>query len=302
MFFRALVLSLAITALHAPSSYAQSARPPASAEANPASDREPGVQHSLSSPLPALTFDAHEDSAAESTLLDLVNQSRREAGVAPLNMEENLRQAARAHARLMVAKQQLEHQFADELPLLQRIAEVSSLRLDRAGENIANATCADGAHQALLLSPPHRKNLLDANFNRAGIAAIWSRGRLYVVQDFAHEVPSYSARAADEIVANSLNQQRRSAGLPQLAEASPSHLDEAACELAQQERPSARLLAATYANRKIITYTQSQPELLPAAASHVVADPNLHQFAIGSCYARNAAYPTGIYWVAILLN
>jgi hypothetical protein len=37
-------------------------------------------------------------------------------------------------------------------------------------------------------SAPHRKNLLDRGFNVAGIAAIWSKGRLYVVQDFAHEV------------------------------------------------------------------------------------------------------------------
>ena len=31
-------------------------------------------------------------------------------------------------------------------------------------------------------------------------------------------------------------------------------------------------------------------------------DPNLREFAVGSCYARNDAYPTGIYWVTILLD
>jgi len=33
----------------------------------------------------------------------------------------------------------------------------------------------------------------------------------------------------------------------------------------------------------------------------LLRDPTVRQFAVGSCYARNAAYPTGMYWVAILL-
>lgn len=242
-----------------------------------------------------------EDTAAEAALLDSVNRSRQQAGIAPVRMEESLQQAARLHARRMVATRQLEHQFPGEPSLLQRIADVSSLPLDRAGENIADVSCPDDAHDLLMHSPPHRENILDPHFNVAGIVAIWSHGRLYVVQDFGHAMPSYSAHETARRVGEALNEVRASNGLSELAPFSPPHLDEAACSLAKEDRPNARIVAASYTSRKVITYTQSTPDVLPPAASGVLENPNLRHFAVGSCYARNAAYPTGIYWVAILL-
>jgi uncharacterized protein YkwD len=254
-----------------------------------------------------------EDTAAERELLEAVNQSRKLAGVPPLRGNESLREAALAHAQRMVESQRLEHQFSGEPSLLERIAEVSpmisplkdapkdALKIDRAGENIANATCAPGANEVLMRSAPHRRNLLDRGFNVAGVAAIWSHGRLYVVQDFAHEVPSYSAQQSGELVGRAVVELRQEAGLPELVQLTPPNLDEAACSLAKERRPNARLLATSYDKRKIIAYTQSRPEVLPQSALRLLRDPGVRQFAVGACYARNAAYPTGMYWVAILL-
>jgi uncharacterized protein YkwD len=242
-----------------------------------------------------------EDSAAENELLEWANKSRELAGVPPLRMEESLREAARAHARRMVRSEQLEHQLSGEPSLLERIAQVSPLKMDRVGENLAYATCAPSANEALMRSAPHRQNLLDRGFNVAGIAAIWSKGRLYVVQDFAHEVPSYSAQQSEKLVGRAVDDVRQQAGLPELVQLAPPNLDEAACSLARENRPNARLLATAHDNRKIITYTQSRPELLPQGALRMLRDPDVRQFAVGACYARNAAYPTGMYWVEILL-
>jgi uncharacterized protein YkwD len=246
-----------------------------------------------------------EDSAAERELFEAVNQSRELAGVPPLRRNESLREAALAHARRMVESERLEHQFSGEPSLLERIAQVSpmsgALKVDRAGENIANATCAPGANDVLMRSAPHRRNLLDPGFNFAGVAAIWSHGRLYVVQDFAHEVPSYSAEQSAKLVGRAVYAVRQEAGLPELVQLTPPNLDEAACSLATENRPNARLLATSYDNRKIIAYTQSRPEVLPQSALRLLRDPGVQQFAVGACYARNAAYPTGMYWVAILL-
>jgi hypothetical protein len=180
-------------------------------------------------------------------------------------------------------------------------APKDALKIDRAGENIANATCAPGANEVLMRSAPHRRNLLDRGFNVAGVAAIWSHGRLYVVQDFAHEVPSYSAQQSGELVGRAVVELRQEAGLPELVQLTPPNLDEAACSLAKERRPNARLLATSYDKRKIIAYTQSRPEVLPQSALRLLRDPGVRQFAVGACYARNAAYPTGMYWVAILL-
>jgi uncharacterized protein YkwD len=131
-----------------------------------------------------------EDRAAESTLLGLANRRRREAGVPPLRADEGLTEAARVHARLMVHRQQLSHQFDGEPSLMPRLRE-SGLRINQAGENVAYNAGAEEAFEALMQSPPHRQNLLDPDFNVAGMAAFWSHGRLYVVQDFARVLPEF---------------------------------------------------------------------------------------------------------------
>jgi uncharacterized protein YkwD len=127
-----------------------------------------------------------EDLAAEKKLLELANERRGEAGAPPLHMDASLTNAARAHARLMVERQQLSHQFDGEASLMPRLLE-TGLRLDRVGENVAYNASPEKAFEALMQSPPHRRNLLDPSFNSAGFAAFWSDGRLYVVQDFAHQ-------------------------------------------------------------------------------------------------------------------
>ena len=166
---------------------------------------------------------------------------------------------------------------------------------------MAYATCAPDANDVLMHSPPHRHNLLDGSFNVAGMAAVWSKGRLYVVQDFGHNVPTYSTEQSRKLVGDAVEAMRQQEGLTALAQLTPPHLDEATCKLATEDRPNAHLLATAYTNQKIVTYTQSRPEVLPAGVLPLLRDPGVRQFAIGSCYARNAAYPTGMYWVAILL-
>ena len=263
--------------------------------------RHPASEHRYSISAAGSSSDDDEDSAAEKELLAAANKSRELAGVPPLRMDESLREAARAHARRMIASHLLEHQLSGEPTLLQRIAQASPLPMDRAGENLANASCAPGANEVLMRSAPHRQNLLDRGFNIAGMAAFWSKGRLYVVQDFAHEVPSYSAQQSAKLVSQAVDEVRQQAGLSELAQFTPPNLDQAACSLAKENLPNAHLLAAAYDNRKIITYTQSRPEVLPPGALRLLRDPAVRQFAVGSCYARNANYPTGMYWVAILL-
>jgi uncharacterized protein YkwD len=281
---------------------------PPALDSNDVSNKQPTPRsNSAAGASSGLTY--NEDAAAENELMAAANKSRELTGVPPLRMEESLREAARAHARQMVANDRLEHQLSGEPSLMQRIALVSSpdggLKIDRAGENIAYASDAAVANDALMRSPPHRENLLDRGFNVAGVAAIWSKGRLYVVQDFAHEVPSYSAQQSGKLVSRAIAEIRQQAGLAELVQLTRPDLDAAACSLSRESRPNAHLLDTAYdnrnANRKTITYTQSHPEVMPQAALSMLRDPGVHQFAVGVCYARNAAYPTGMYWVAILL-
>ncbi len=296
---RALLVSIAILAVYC--------GPCAAEKPLPAADSHSGIRNTATNEQPtpqsssAAESTSGEDSAAENELLEAANKNRELAGAPPLRMDESLREAARAHARLMIASRRLEHQLTGEPALLERIAQVSSLKMDRAGENLAEATCAAGANDVLMHSAPHRQNLLDRGFNVAGIAAFWSKGRLYVVQDFAREIPTYSAKQSRDLIGRAIGEMRQEAGLADLEQVSPPNLDNAACSLAAENRPNAHLLATAYENRKIITYTQSRPEVLPPGAQRLLRDPGVRQFGVGSCYARNAAYPTGMYWVAILL-
>jgi len=297
---RALAVSFA-TLVVSPGLCAAQATPPAvQFPSHDASNKQPNP-HSNSAAGPS----SGEDSAAENELLGAANQNRERAGVPPLRMDESLREAARAHARQMIANGRLDHQFSGEPALMQRIALVTPLdgapTIDRAGENVAYATTAPEVNTALMHSPPHRENLLDTGFNVAGIAAIRSQGRLYVVQDFAHQIPSYSAEQSRTLIGRAVSELRQQAGLSKLVQLTPPNLDEAACSLAKEGRPNAHLLATAYDNRRMITYTESHPEVLPQAAVSMLRDPGVRQFAVGACYARNATYPTGTYWVAILL-
>ncbi|PYX30931.1 MAG: hypothetical protein DMG80_11195 [Acidobacteria bacterium] len=243
-----------------------------------------------------------EDRAAESTLLKLANESREQAGAPRLRMDNSLSEAAREHARLMVEGEQLTHQFAGEPALLERIAEVSSMRLDRAGENVAYNSDIERTHEALMLSPPHRQNLLDPAFNVAGIAAIWSAGRLYVVEDFARQVPTRSPQQAAKLVAQSVESARQQARLPQLSQLSYPQLNDAVCELAQESNVKARALGGMQGKRGTVTYRQSRPEVLPQGAMKLLQRRDVRQFAVGTCYARSAQSPAGMYWVAIVLD
>jgi uncharacterized protein YkwD len=297
--FRALLVSVAIISVCCGLCAAEKPSPAVDSRSNirnAANNEQPTPQ-----PSSAAGSSSGEDSGAENELLEAANQSRELAGVPPLRIDESLREAARAHARLMIASKRLEHQLSGEPALLDRIAQASQLKMDRAGENLAKATCAAGANDVLMHSAQHRQNLLDGGFNIAGIAAFWSKGRLYVVQDFARESPTYSAKQSRELIGEAIGEMRQEAGLAELDQVSPPNLDNVACSLAAESRPNAQLLATAYDNRKIITYTQSRPEVLPPGALRLLRDPSVRQFAIGSCYARNAAYPTGMYWVAILL-
>jgi uncharacterized protein YkwD len=292
---RALVLSLAIIVAAIPSGYA--ARTPLAADSSKNIESEKPTPKSDS----AAGAASGEDSAAENELLEAANRSREVAGVPALRLEDSLREAARAHALRMIAFQRLEHQFAGEPALLERIGLVSLLKIDRVGENVAFASSAAAVNAVLMNSAPHRENLLDRGFNVAGIAAIWSQSKLYVVQDFAHDLPSYSADESRARVERAVAEMRQQAGLPELAHLRPANLDDATCSLARENRPNAHQLAVAYNNRRIITYTQSHPEIIPAEATRLLDDPEVRQFAVGACYARNAAYPTGMYWIAILL-
>ena len=239
---------------------------------------------------------------AENELLQLANSARRQAGAPILSLDSGLSEAARAHAQAMVAARQLSHQFDGEAALPQRLAVTTGLQLDQEGENVAVDFDAQHGHEQLMFSPPHRANLLNPAFNVIGLGVVRSGDRLYIVQDFGHSLPSFSAAEWKDRIAEALNQARRHSSQPELPRHDLATADEAACSMAQADKLGTVPVRKLAERFTVLSYTSLHPETLPNAAAPAIADRNLHDFSIGACYGRTGTYPTGVYWVVLTLE
>lgn len=242
------------------------------------------------------------DPQGEQQLLVLANQARAQAGAPRLTIDAGMSRAARTHAEAMLAAHELSHQFAGEPSLTQRLAATTKTQLDQEGENVAFDIDAADAHRHLMLSPPHRANLLNPDYNVIGLGVARGGDRFYIVQDFGHALPNYSSAEVKDRVVVAVAEARREAGQPNLARQDLPAVDAAACSMAQADKlgtSPTHQLAQRYA---VLTYTSLHPETLPDNASHLISSHNLRSFAVGTCYARTAAYPTGVYWVVVALD
>jgi len=239
---------------------------------------------------------------AEQQLLALANQSRHQAGAPPLALDSGLSQAARTHAQAMLEAGQLSHQFDGEPSLPKRLAATTNLQLDQEGENVALDYSAEGGHQHLMLSPPHRANLLNPAYNVVGLGVVRSGDRLFIVQDFGHTLPNYSSAEVKDRVAATVNQTRHVASQPELQRRDLLVADDAACSMAQSDKLGTSPVRKLAERFTVLTYTSLHPETLPNGAAHAIASRNLHSFSVGACYGRTDTYPTGVYWVVVSLD
>lgn len=250
---------------------------------------------------PDIPFDEGE-SETEQQLLALVNQSRRAAGVPPLNLDSGLSRAARTHAQTMLEARQLSHQFRDEPALPQRLASASRLLLDQEGENVALDYDALHGHEHLMLSPPHRANLLNPAYNVVGLGVIRNGDRLYIVQDFGHALPNYSSNDVKERVALAVEHKRRQVSRTPLPRRDLPDADQLACSMAQSDKISNRSVRSLAARYTVLAYSSVHPETLPKQATHAISSRNLRSFSVGTCYGRTDTYPSGAYWVLLSLE
>ena len=239
------------------------------------------------------------DPQAEQVLLDLANQARAQAGAPLLSLDAGLCQAARAHAEAMFAARQLSHRFDGEPSLPQRLATATRAQLDQEAENVALDFNAENGHQHLMLSPPHRANLLNPAYNVVGLGVVRSGDELYIVQDFGHALPNYSAAEVKDRIAATVAQVRHQANRPDLARRDLPTADDAACSMAHADKLGASSIHQLAQRFTVLTFTSLHPEILPAEASHMLSRNNLRSFSVGACYARTATYPTGVYWVVL---
>jgi uncharacterized protein YkwD len=276
----------------------------AASEGNADAGQKPAQQATLkpaSAASPDIPFTDY-DPQAEQLLLDLANQARAQAGAPRLTLDAGMSHAARAHAEAMFAARQLSHQFEGEPSLPQRLAAATRTQLDQEGENVALDSDPEKGHQHLMLSPPHRANLLNPAYNVVGLGVIRGGDRLYIVQDFGHALPNYSAAEVKERIAARVAQVRHQGKQPDLARRDLPTADDAACSMAQADKLGTSPVHQLAQRYTVLTYTSLHPETLPENASRILGSHNLRSFSVGACYARTDTYPTGVYWVVLSLD
>lgn len=257
-----------------------------------AADTAPNSSWQQVSPYNAPNFDLQ----AEHDLLDKANADRARAGLPPLKMDSSMVRAARAHAAAMAAQKHISHQFSGEPSPSDRIAALSTLHLERTGENVAVAPNVEEAHEALMESRPHRDNLLSPKFNVAGFGVFRQGHVLYVAQDFGLSMATYSVQQAQELVSVNVEKLRAQAKMPQLRHVSDNDVQSSACAMAKADSLSA---ASPQPGTYMLRYTSMQPESLPAGISKIITHRGLRTYSAGTCYARTHRYPSGAYWVVL---
>ena len=248
-----------------------------------------------------ISFEAY-DFQVEERLLALANQSRRQAGAPPLTIDAGLSQAARMHAQAMLEARRLSHQFDGEPALPQRLASTTNLQLEQEGENVALDYDAEHGHEHLMLSAPHRANLLNPAYNVVGLGVVRNGDRLYIVQDFGSALPKYSSAQVKDRVAAAVSQLRRGASRTGLQRRDWPGADDAACSMAHADRLGTAPVRRVAENYNVLTFTSLHPENLPGEAARVVSGRNLRSYSVGACYGRSHTYPTGTYWIVLSLE
>ncbi|HEX8707226.1 MAG TPA: CvpA family protein [Pyrinomonadaceae bacterium] len=134
--------------------------------------------------LPYTLADTQPLPELEAEMLNLVNQERARAGLAPLAPDPELTEVARRHSSDMFARGYFAHMTPEGRSPFDRMRE-AGVGYRAAGENLALAPTLAMAHTGLMNSPGHRANILRPQFGRLGIGIMDGGWRgLMVTQNF----------------------------------------------------------------------------------------------------------------------
>ena len=115
---------------------------------------------------------AHFAAYTSSTVIALTNQSRADAKVAALKENSLLAQAAQRKAKDILARNYFSHTTPDGKRFWTWI-DGAGYSYTLAGENLAiDFTTPESAHAALLASPTHKANILNARYKEIGVAVV----------------------------------------------------------------------------------------------------------------------------------
>jgi uncharacterized protein YkwD len=157
----------AVVALSAPGGQVELARPPqtvgaSSMSAGAAADTPRDRQSQESASAEDLEGLARE-------AFGLLNQSRIEAGLEPLELDPSLSLLASHHSREIAYRGRVSHHSTEYGLSTERRVRIAFPDVPRLAENVARNRTVTRLHAALLSSPGHRRNRMDPEFTHVGI-------------------------------------------------------------------------------------------------------------------------------------
>lgn len=177
----------------------------------------------LGTEVPRVLHVRHDEATSGSTdvatvrsdLLRLLNETRAEAGLAPLTIDPRIEEVALAHSQDMVAHDFTGHESPTTGSPADRV-RTAGLHSGLVLENIGRGYSATEIHRGLLASPGHRANLVnpDANVVGIGVVADESDGRTAFVatQVFLRFAQPIDVAGAPAIVLEAINHARTARG------------------------------------------------------------------------------------------
>jgi uncharacterized protein YkwD len=222
-------------------------------------------------------------------LVQLINQSRAEAGAAPLQWDASLAEAARQHCLRMAAEESAEHQYDDEPTVSERAGQAGA-HFSLIAESVAVGSTPAAIHGEWMRSPDDRTNLLNPLVDRVGVAIIANHDVLYAVADYERAVPVLTQSQVEAAVANQL----RRSGITVLPDTAAAR---ATCA-------TDKTLSRSEVGRHpgfVLRWQDTDVTNLPQALVDRIKTPQYSEAAVGSCPAQdvNGAFTT--YRVAVLL-
>lgn len=107
-------------------------------------------------------------SQAEQEMLDLVNKARAQDNLAPLSADIELTNVARIKSQDMIDNNYFSHNsptYGSPFDMMKNFG----IKYVKAGENIAGNASVQNAHEKLMNSPGHRKNIMSPDYTHIGI-------------------------------------------------------------------------------------------------------------------------------------
>lgn len=235
---------------------------------------------------------------SEQQLFIFINQERERAGLPKLLWNDQLAQAACAHAAVLAKSNVLSHQFPDEPELIERLG-ATGVRFTFSAENIARADSAEEAHAGLMTSAGHRANILSARYNSIGIGAVVSQGHLFVTEDFAVVLPALSEVQFTDALSQSINKARAEKHLFRLQIQAESRLRSAACDAHGNVHS---LAGAASPNSEMVLFTVSDPQVLPEHVLQFIQDQRWRRLELGVCFRPDPQHGYANFWVAAIFG